>query len=604
LSLQKELNATRNRLMTMLENQQVLADETQSMNEENLSNLEEMRSFNEELETAKEELQSTNEELTTVNDELESRNNDLQRARDFATSIVDAVWEAQLVLDKNWSVKMANEAFYQTFQLTERETKERVFFELADRALDVPALRSKLEAAFSENSGFTDLEIEVRFPQAGRKVLCVNGRRLKDDEMILLALDDITARRDAEKELDRVQEAARQGQKMEAIGRLAGGIAHDFNNLMTVVLGFSQMLIESLEKGTQAHHRATEINKAGDRAAALTRQLLAFSRRQVLQPQPLDLNSVILEMEKMLRRLIGDNIALEKTLARDLWVVCADPGQMGQVILNLALNARDAMPNGGVLTIRTANTTIKKRGKRLRNLKPGSYVSLSIQDSGEGIDQEAQQHIFEPFYTTKEQGSGTGLGLATVSGIVQQSGGSIEFESEVARGTTFWVDLPRVEAAVAIEKPVKADEVPAGTETVLVVEDEQALRAMAVEILEQLGYTVLQASQADEGLEVCRSYLSDIDLLLTDVLMPGGMSGRQLAELAALIRPGIKVLIVSGYTTDSLVHYGIEKGAPFLHKPFTVEQLACKVREVLDAGVKLDGPETNARVKRAGRSVS
>ncbi len=583
LSIQSELAATKERLLAILDRHQLYADETQSQQEESLSNLEEVQSFNEELETAKEELQSTNEELSTVNEELQSRNSDLQQAYDFATSVAETVREPQLVLDQEWVVKLANEAFYQTFQAAANETEGFGFFTFAQRAFDVPALRSALEAVQSENREFNDLELEIRLPRTGRRILRMSGQKLKSGLMTTLAMDDVTEQRMAEAEELRLADETRQGQKMEAIGRLAGGIAHDFNNLLTVILGFSQMLMEGLNKGSQAYHRAKEINKAGERAASLTHQLLAFSRRQVLQPQPLNMSAVVLEMEKMLRRLIGDNIALEKKLEPKVWAVRADPGQMGQVILNLALNARDAMPGGGVLTIRTANTNVAKEGARVRSLEPGHYVTLSITDSGDGMDPETQKHLFEPFYTTKPQGKGTGLGLATVGGIVLQSGGKIEFKSKVGHGTTFWVDLPRIEADSPSETKRETAEVPTGTETILVVEDEKAVRELAVEILRQLGYTVVEAGQASEALEMCRTYPSEINLLLTDVLMPGGISGRQLAEQVTMTRRGMKVLMVSGYTTDTLVHYGIEKGASFLNKPFTREQLARKVRDVLDS---------------------
>ncbi len=584
LKLQRELIATRERLVTMLDDHQQYSDETQSAQEESLSNLEEVQSFNEELETAKEELQSTNEELSTVNEELQTRNTDLQLARDFAASIVETVREPLIVLDNALCVKKANRAFYQTFRLTEQDTEGRVIFDLAQQAWDVPALRALLQKALLENRPFEGFELEAEFPRTGRKTLTMSAQRLHGGEMILMSIGDITARRQAEIELHRVQDELRQGQKMEAIGRLAGGVAHDFNNMLTAILGFSEMLMENLETGTDAFLQATEIRKAGERAALLTHQLLAFSRRQVLHPQVLGLNSVILEMDQMLRRLIGDNISLEKALDGELWQMLADPGQMSQVVLNLVLNARDAMPNGGVLSIRTANTSVET-GKSVRGLEPGSYVTLTITDSGSGMDEETQRHIFEPFYTTKPQGSGTGLGLATVFGIVQQSGGRIQFASEMDHGSTFWVDLPRVEAAPAVGAPMGRAEMPRGSETVLVVEDEDVVRGLAVQILKRQGYTVLEAKEASEALALCQSHSAKIDLILTDVVIPGLVNGRQLAEQAMAIRQEMRVLLMSGYTADALVLYGIGKGAPFLRKPFTLQQLARKVREVLDDSV-------------------
>ncbi|MGA2712276.1 MAG: chemotaxis protein CheB [Bryobacteraceae bacterium] len=582
LKLQHELVVTRERLVTMIDDHQQYSDEAQSTQQESLSNLEEVQSFNEELETAKEELQSTNEELSTVNEELQTRNADLQQARDFATSIVETVREPLIVLDNALCIKKANRAFYQMFRLPEYDTEGRILYDLAQRSFDVPALRSLLERVVLGNQTFEEFELEAEFPRAGRKILRMKAQRLNGSEMILMSIEDITERRRAEVELHRVQDELRQGQKMEAIGRLAGGVAHDFNNMLTAILGFSEILMETLETGTDAYYQAAEIRKAGERAATVTHQLLAFSRRQVLHPQVLSLNSVILEIEQMLRRLIGDNISLEKALDEEPVPILADPGQMSQVILNLALNARDAMPHGGVLSIRTGNTNVEA-GKPVRGLAPGSYVSLTITDSGSGMDEETQRHIFEPFYTTKPQGSGTGLGLATVFGIVEQSGGRIQFASELGHGSTFWIDFPAVEAPPAIGAPVGRAEMARGTETILVVEDENAVRTLAVQILKRQGYTVLEASQVSEGLAVCQSHPGTIDLLLTDVVMPGALNGRELAEQAVAIRKEMRVLLMSGYTADALVLYGIDKGVPFLRKPFSLQQLAGTVREVLDA---------------------
>ena len=591
LKLQHELIATRERLVTMLDEHQQFSDDAQSAQEEGLSNLEEVQSFNEELETAKEELQSTNEELSTVNEELQTRNADLQQARDFATLIVETVREPLVVLDNALCVRKANRAFYDTFHLSERDTEGRLFCDLAQRAWDAPALAALLQKTVLENQPFREFELEAGFPRAGRKVMRISGERLNNVEMILMSIEDITARRQAEVELHRVQDELRQGQKMEAIGRLAGGVAHDFNNMLTAILGFSEMLMENLEPRTDPFLQAAEIRKAGERAATLTHQLLAFSRRQVLHPQVLSLTGVIREMREMLRRLLGDNISLEKVLEEELWPILADPGQMSQVVLNLALNARDAMPDGGVLSIRTANTSVGV-GKQVRGLAPGSYVSLTITDSGGGMGPETRAHVFEPFYTTKPVGSGTGLGLATVFGIVQQSGGKIQFASELGHGTTFWIDFPRVEAAPAIGVPPARVELPRGTETILVVEDEDAVRGLAVQLLKRQGYTVLEASRASEALALCQSHPATIDLLLTDVVMPGVLNGQQLAERAQATRKEMRVLLMSGYTADSLVLYGIENGAPFLRKPFTLQQLAGKVREVLDI---LD-PQSNGQL--------
>jgi two-component system CheB/CheR fusion protein len=594
LKMQQELAGTRERLATMLDSYQRYTEDTQSAQEESLSNLEEVQSFNEELETAKEELQSTNEELSTVNEELQIRNNDLQQARDFTASIVDTVQQPLLVLDEAMHMKMANGSFYKTFQLSSTETEGRLLFELAHSSWDHPELRAKLQKVLPENQHFEDFEFTHVFPGAGQKVLLVGARRLSTVEMILLSIEDMTAQRNAEAELQRAQDALRQGQKMEAIGRLAGGVAHDFNNLLTGILGFSELMQDALGDTTEAYQQAGEIKKAGERAAALTQQLLAFSRRQVLRPQSLDLNAVIHDSDKMLRRLIGEDIGLVTDLEDNLWSVHADPGQMSQVIINLALNARDAMHDGGVLTIRTENILVDDSGEGIRGLKPGAYVNLTVMDSGSGMDSETQQHIFEPFFTTKPEGSGTGLGLATVFGIVEQSGGSIRFGTELKVGSTFWIDLPRAEIQHPTGPEVRTN-APTGNETILVVEDEEMVRKVAVIALQRFGYKVIGVGSGTEALEACQADPHGISLMLTDVVMPGGMNGRQLTEQATVLIPGLKVILMSGHTTDSLVHYGVKKGAPFLQKPFTIHQLAIKVREILDtAGDSISLDSTSA----------
>jgi two-component system CheB/CheR fusion protein len=582
LKIQEELIATRERLATLLDNYQQYTEDTQSAQEESLSNLEEVQSFNEELETAKEELQSTNEELSTVNEELQNRNTDLQQARDFTASIVETVQQPLLVLDESMRVKMANRAFYNTFHLTRPETEGRVLYELGQGAWNSDALKAVLDKVLPSDRAVDSFELTRDFPVIGNKVLLISAHRLNSVDMILVSMEDATARRAAEAELNRVQDELRQGQKMEAIGRLAGGVAHDFNNLLTAILGFSDLLQDTLGANTEAYEQAGEIKKAGERASALTQQLLAFSRRQVLRPRSLDLNSVIQDSDRMLRRLIGEDIGLVIELGEHLWPIYADPGQMSQVIINLALNARDAMPLGGVLTIRTENLVVRDGEDGIRGLKPGEYVNLTISDSGSGMDLATQKHIFEPFFTTKPQGSGTGLGLATVFGIVEQSGGTIRCGSELGVGTTFWIDLPRAAVAEIVGKTT--DSVPAtGNETILIVEDDDMVRRVTAVALKRLGYKLLEAALGSEGLELCRLHPAGIDLMLTDVVMPGGLNGRQVAEQAMAICPKLKVVLMSGHTTDALVHYGVKQGAPFLQKPFTIHQLAAKVREVLDA---------------------
>jgi signal transduction histidine kinase len=395
--------------------------------------------------------------------------------------------------------------------------------------------------------------------------------------IIGVLIEETTARKELEQQLA-------QSQKMEAIGRLAGGVAHDFNNLLTVIKSYSTILLEALEGDTRRDD-VEEIAASADRAAALTRQLLAFSRRQMLQPRALELNSVVREIEKLLRRLIGEDIALQTLLEPEIWTVHADPGQIEQVVMNLAVNARDAMPAGGRLTIQTANGTVPALvGQRW--LEPATYVTLSVSDTGVGMTPEVQAHLFEPFFTTKERGKGTGLGLSTVYGIVKQSGGDVTVTAEPGRGATFTVYLPRLTDSNGTrpKAAVGKHEVPRGRETILLVEDDPALRALAERILRSYGYTVLVAATGPRALGLVAEHSAAIDLVATDVVMPE-MSGNALVEQLGVTRPGIPVLFMSGYTDDEVVRRGLSDGrAAFLQKPFTPEQLAFKVRQVLDWG--------------------
>jgi PAS domain S-box-containing protein len=376
-----------------------------------------------------------------------------------------------------------------------------------------------------------------------------------------------------------------QSQKLEAIGRLAGGVAHDFNNLLMAIMGYCDLTLAGLNKESRLFHFVEEINKAAERAAALTGQLLALSRRQVLQPKVIDLNSVLTEIKKMLLRIIGEDIELIGRLDPRLRYVKADKGQIEQVVMNLTINARDAMPRGGRLLFETANVEIDRQYQsRHPVVIPGSYVLLTVSDNGEGMDKEVQSHIFEPFFTTKGVGQGTGLGLSTVYGIVKQSGGYIWVYSEVGHGTTIKIYLPR--AVEPLEKPETTPEAkksPGGSETILLVEDEFMLRSAIKEGLEINGYRVLEAGNGEEALSVSRKHADRIHLVLTDVVMPG-MNGREVAESLSLIHPDAQVLYMSGYTNDAVIRHGLlnEKTA-FLQKPFTPKDLALKIREILDA---------------------
>jgi PAS domain S-box-containing protein len=408
------------------------------------------------------------------------------------------------------------------------------------------------------------------------------GRRAK-----LVLANDITERKRAEEALHRSEEQLRQALKMEAVGKLAGGVAHDFNNLLTAITGHSEMCLRRLTPDNSLYHHIDQIKKSGDRASGLTRQLLAFSRKQILQPEVLDLNHIVIELSKMLQRLIGEDIDLRIQLAVELGRVKADPNQLEQVLMNLVVNARDAMPKGGKLTIETSNMHLGEEfADSHMSVPPGHYVMLAVTDSGCGMDAQTQARIFEPFFTTKEVGKGTGLGLATVYGIVRQSEGSIWVYSEVGRGTTFKIYLPFVDARVPeVVAEIENDELLRGTETVLLVEDEEVVREMAMEILRDCGYHVLEAHHPQEALDLAAEYEGEIHLMLTDVVMPL-MSGRQLAEQLMPVRPDMKVLYMSGYTDDAIVHHGVlEEGTAFIAKPFGINSLALKLREMLDATV-------------------
>ena len=390
--------------------------------------------------------------------------------------------------------------------------------------------------------------------------------------------EDITERAQLEMQL-------LQAQKMEAVGRLAGGVAHDFNNLLTAIFGYSDLLAEELAANSPALADLQEIRTAATRAAGLTRQLLAFSRQQVLQPVVLSINDVIENIESMLRRLLGEDIELETHLAPDVGNAKADPGQLEQVLMNLAVNSRDAMPTGGKLTVETANVTLSNDyAEAHRPVAPGDYVMLAVSDSGVGMDGAIKARLFEPFFTTKEVGRGTGLGLATVYGIVKQSGGHIWAYSEPGHGATFKVYLPRVQSPIEeLKKEVPATGTLEGTETILLAEDEELLRPLARALLAKLGYRVLEASNAAAALELARTHPGEIHLLISDVVMPG-QSGLQLARQLAPGRPNMKVLFMSGYTDEAIVRHGLlDPGTNFLQKPFTPAMLAKKVREVLDA---------------------
>ena len=394
---------------------------------------------------------------------------------------------------------------------------------------------------------------------------------------------DISERRRAEREQEALREQLAASQRMESIGMLAGGIAHDFNNLLSVILSYTGFAMDAHDEDDPVRDDLAEVTRAAEQAASLTRQLLAFSRRLVLEPVVVNLNEVVSELGRMLQRVIGEHVELEMGPAADLGNARVDPGQMEQVLMNLAVNARDAMPDGGRLTIETRNTTLDAAYADAHvELEPGDYVVLSVSDSGYGMDAGVRAKVFEPFFSTKGRGRGTGLGLSTVYGIVKQSGGHISIYSEPGEGTTVKVYLPRVPDEVLGSRKRPEVAPPTGDETVLVVEDEEAVRRMAARILASAGYTVLEAASGDAALTLCERHRNGIDLLVTDVVMPR-MSGKELAERLGRHEPELKVLYMSGYTDDAIVHHGVlEPGTAFIGKPFGAAEFIRKVREVLD----------------------
>ena len=470
-----------------------------------------------------------------------------------------------------------NESFLHVTGFSREEVIGRTSLELKfwERAGDYRELVGALE----ERGAVRDMEITF-LAKSGERRAGLNSAEVIDiagQKCILAIFKDITERKALEAKL-------RQAQKMESVGRLSGGIAHDFNNLLGVIIGYGSVLEERVDVDSDLRKGIQEIKKAGQRAAALTRQLLAFSRQQVLEPKVLSLNTVVADIGKMLLRLIGEDIELTTLLQPDLGRVKADQGQIEQVIMNLAVNARDAMPRGGKLIIETQNVDLDEHpvGQHSPTV-PGRYILLSVTDTGVGMDKETLSHIFEPFFTTKEKDKGTGLGLSVVYGVVKQSGGYIWVDSEPAKGTTFKIFLPRVEEAVESDNRQPTVKSLKGSETILLVEDEESLRALTRSLLVQSGYTVLETNNGARALGIARDYHGSIHLLLTDVVLPG-IGGSVLAEQMAKQYPTMKVLFMSGYTDKAIAAQGVlEEGTFLLQKPFEPEALRNRVREVLDA---------------------
>lgn len=452
-----------------------------------------------------------------------------------------------------------------------------------------PESREQLKRIAREQGVAANFECQAYRKDGSKMWLCANVRAIFQDGVLVRyegMNEDVTARKLLEDEL-------RQAQRMEAIGQMAGGIAHDFNNTLSIITGYSDLLQTKLPTGDPTHGHAEEIAKAARRASALIRQLLTFSRKQVIQPVVLDLNAATREFEKMLHHLIPENIEITFRRSPDLGRVKMDSGQVEQVLMNLAVNARDAMPQGGRLCIETANIELDETQAR-PNVTPGSYVLLSVSDTGCGMDKETQLHIFEPFFTTKGVGKGTGLGLSTVYGIARQNSGYVRAFSALGQGSTFRLYLPRLGDAIKVSLPsIVVETIHLGTETVLVVEDEEPLRVLVRICLEGNGYRVLEAPSAPVALELAEKHGGRIDLLLTDVVMPG-MSGRELAQRLTA-RHGVKVLYMSGYNNDLIDHDGIlDRDTVLLEKPFTLHSLLTKVYEVLHTGKSAQGAEARA----------
>ncbi len=452
-------------------------------------------------------------------------------------------------------------------------------------------LADEAEAQLRATGIATPWETET-FRKDGSRISMLVGVAMLEYPRCIAFTADITERKRAEAGRARAEEALRQSeeqlrqaQKMEAVGRLAGGVAHDFNNVLSVIMSYGELIVGDLKPADPLRTDIEEIRKAASRAAGLTRQLLLFSRQQVVEPKVMDLNEVLASMDKMLQRILGEDVELVSVPAKAAGRVKVDPSHVEQVILNLVVNARDAMPTGGKLTIETANVILDEEYTRSHlQVKAGPHVMMAVSDTGLGMDRETQTRIFEPFFTTKEKGKGTGLGLSTVFGIVQQSGGHIWVYSEPGKGTTFKIYLPRVDAELDVLTPAVAPTTLRGTETVLLAEDEEQVRSIVLNVLLRQGYHVIPAQNGGEALLLSERHSGTIDLLLTDVVMPT-MSGPELAKRLAATRPDMRVLCMSGYTDDSIVRHGVlESGVAFIQKPITPTLLMTKVREVLDAG--------------------
>ncbi len=504
---------------------------------------------------------------------------ELLRSEAYFRRLTDNSLDLITILDADGTIRYESNAITEVLGYSPEEYRGKNAFQFVHPE-DLPEVSEAFKLALEQHGNTPLLNFRFHHKDGSWRVLEGVGNNLLSDPVvagIVFNSRDVTER-------IRLEEQFRQSQKVQAIGQLAGGVAHDFNNILTAIIGYCELMMKRLPPGELLFNNATEIKKAAVRAAGLTRQLLAFSRKQLLQPKVLDLNAVVTDMDKMLRRLLGEQIDFVTIAHPSLGRVKADPGQIEQVLMNLAVNARDAMPEGGKLTIETDNVTLDPSyAKQRSEVIPGDHVMLAVSDNGSGMTAEVQVRLFEPFFTTKEPGKGTGLGLATCHGIVKQSGGHIAVYSELGRGTTFKVFLPRVaDAMEEIVKPETPTETPGGRETVLLVEDEPMLRELGLLILGDLGYRVFAA---DNGVYALRFFQENaeekIDVVISDVIMPE-MGGKELADRLKEISPTTKVIFCSGYTQDAIARDGVlDPGVAFIQKPYTVDILARKVREVL-----------------------
>lgn len=488
-----------------------------------------------------------------------------------------------------------NESYWRGFGF---ESKQAALETNLNRLFRSQAERDELINLIRQQRAVKALELQMLRIDGAPLTVVLNAVGVFDERGEMIELHghgfDITEQKRTRAALDESEQMLRQSQKLEAVGQLAGGIAHDFNNLLTAILGYSEMLLERFETDDEAREKIRQIKRAGERAADLTKQLLVFSRKQILQPAVLDLNQVVTGTSQLLQRLIGENIRIELRLDAALEPIEADRGQIEQVIINLAVNARDAMPGGGTLLIETNNALFAESAERIAAL-PIQYVLLTISDTGAGMTADVQARAFEPFFTTKEVGKGTGLGLSTVYGIVKQSGGFMRLDSEIGVGSVFKIYLPRAAANAAANDSAKTNETTLendlrhGTETILIAEDESVLREMTSEMLEASGYHVLTAANGDEALRVANDYSAPIHLLISDMIMPG-MNGGQLAEQLRGARPETKIIYVSGYTEQTVLQqYAFAGNFTFIQKPFSLNELLKSVRETLDADKTVDG---------------